>query len=81
MSSASRRVSVRFILGCGIKQRERKHFWPEAEFPGDDLKWWGIGDLPALVWLNGMTRHTAGLRQTLAVIGVSGERRWRKQDC
>ena len=64
-----------------IEQREGKHFRIEAEFPGDDLKWWGIGDLPALVWLNGMTRHAAGLRQTLAVIGVSGERRWRKQDC
>jgi hypothetical protein len=64
-----------------IEQRERKHFRIEAEFPGDHLKWWGIGDLPALVWFNGMARHAAGLRQTLAVIHVSGERGWRKQDC
>ena len=70
MSCASRRVSVRF-----------KHFRIEAEFPGDDLKWWGIGDLPVLVWFNGMARHAACLRQTLAIIRVSGERRWRKQDC
>jgi hypothetical protein len=55
-----------------IEQRERKHFRIEAEFPGDDLKWWGIGDLPVLVWFNGMARHAAGLRQTLAVIGASG---------
>jgi hypothetical protein len=39
-----------------IEQREREHFGIEAEFPGDDLKWWGIGDLPVLVWLNGTAR-------------------------
>ena len=63
-----------------IKQRERKRFRIKGEFTGDDLKWWGIGDLPALFWFNGMARHAARLRQTLAVIRVSGERRWRKQD-
>jgi hypothetical protein len=63
-----------------MKHRKREHLRGCREFPRNRLKWRRVGDFPARIRHHDVAWHTAHLRQTLAVIGIGSQRRWRNED-
>jgi hypothetical protein len=80
MSCASRRVSGKFILGCGSSSAKASMSGLRPNFLAIVSNGGRVGHFPRLVRSNRMTGHAACLRQPSAVIRVSGECRRCEQE-